>query len=66
MLDERCTILDHKSIRYCAMNTFSEVDPRLTTSFVAEFTAMKHIRFLDEQISILRKYQARNDPTRAI
>ena len=55
MHDERYTILDHKSIRYCTMNTFSEINPAVTTSFVADFSASKHIRFLEEQITHIKE-----------
>ena len=64
--DETVKLLDNRSVRYCSMNTFSRVDPQVTTSFIDNFTAAKHLKLLDEQMEMMKKVNEKNDPIKAI
>ena len=64
--DERISHLDNLSVRYCSMNTFSRVNPQATMSFVADFSAAKHIKLLDEQIALMKNVSEKNDPVQVI
>lgn len=60
--DEKEKLLDNKSVRYCSMNTFTRVDPQATVSFVQDFSAAKHIKFLNEQLALMKNLNEKNDP----
>ena len=64
--DEKMHLLDNKSVRYCSMNTFSQLNPQAEMSFVPDFSAPKHLKLLDEQMALIKKTCDKNDPVRAI
>ena len=64
--DEKNKLLENRSVRYCSMNTFTEVNPQATMSFVQDFSAAKHLKLLDEQMALLKQTNEKNDPIKAI
>ena len=64
--DEKEHLLDNKSVRYCSMNTFSQLNSQAVMTFVPDFSAAKHLKLLDEQIALIKKTNEKNDPVKAI
>lgn len=53
--DEKTYSLEHKSIRFCTMNSYTILEPSSTVTFVPEYGAVQHLKLLDEQVTTIRK-----------